>query len=193
MEFRIDTLRPPILDEIDAELSPFDNLSIFTIRPAQEGGGFVGSEKHRLNLIGELAELKPLFFDVELRTLETNRAILSGGPRPNLIVSWHDIARTPGRAHLQSIMSREVEFGGLTKLVTTANDAADAIAVLSLYDRPGKPPIAFCMGVNGAFSRIMAMQRGSPVAYASLEGEPTAPGQLSLGQMLSIRRRLYDA
>jgi len=193
VEFRIDTLRPPILDEIEAEFSRFKERSILTVRPAREGGRFAGSEAHRLNLIRNLAELKPLFLDVELSTLESNRAFLSGGPRPKLIVSWHDIARTPGRAHLNSIMSREVAFGGLAKLVTTANDAADAIAVLSLYDRPGKPPIAFCMGVNGIFSRVMAMQSGSPVAYASLGGESTAPGQLSLGQMLSIRRRLHDA
>ncbi len=73
------------------------------------------------------------------------------------------------------------------------HDAADAIAILSLYDRHEKPPIAFCMGVKGIFSRIMAMQRGSPLAYASLDGEPTAPGQPSLGQTLSIRRRLHDA
>jgi 3-dehydroquinate dehydratase I len=193
VEFRIDTLRPPIFDEIDAELSPFKERSIFTVRPAREGGGFVGSESHRLKLISDLAELNPLFLDVELRTLESNRGILSSGSRPKLIVSWHDVARTPGRAHLHSIMTREEEFGGLAKLVTAANDPADAIPVLSLYDRPGRPPIAFCMGVNGIFSRVMAMQRGSPVAYASLGGESTAPGQLSLGQMLSIRRRLHDA
>lgn len=193
MEFRIDTLRPPIFDEIKTELSPFKERSVFTVRPAREGGVFLGNEAHRMKLIGDLAELKPLLLDVELRTLESNQAFLSGGPRPKLIVSWHDIARTPNRAHLHSILSKEVALGGLAKLVTTAKDAADAIAILSLYDRPGKPPIAFCMGVNGIFSRVMAMQKGTPLAYASLDGESTAPGQLSLGQMLSIRRRLQNA
>jgi 3-dehydroquinate dehydratase I len=193
VEFRFDTLRCPLSDEIEAELSPFKKRSIFTVRPIHEGGNFAGSEVHRLKLIDNLAELKPLFLDVELLTLESNRAFLSGWPRSKLIVSWHDITRTPSRTHLHSILSREVEFGGLAKVVTTAKDASDAIAVLSLYDRPGRLPIAFCMGVNGIFSRVMAMQRGSPVVYASLDGESTAPGQLSLSQTLSIRRRLRYA
>ncbi len=193
VEFRIDTLRSPNIAEIKNELSSFGARSIFTVRPTLEGGIFKGSEAHRVDLIRALSELRPAILDIELHTLEANPGLLSGVPRQNLIVSWHDIMRTPGRARLNSILSKMAEFGGLAKVVTTANDPADAIAVLSLYDRPGRAPIAFCMGVDGIFSRVMAMQLGSPLAYASLDGEPTAPGQLSLGQMLSIRRRLLHA
>jgi len=193
VEFRIDMLRSPIFDEMKTELRKFAPVSVFTLRPAREGGGFVGKEARRLELIRALAGLKPAYLDVELRTLEANPGLLSKKPAQSLIVSWHDLVGTPGRARLNAIMTRSESFGGLSKLVTTADDAADNIAILSLYDRPGRRPIAFCMGDRGVFSRVMAIQLGSPMAYVSLAGDPTASGQLTLGQALAIRRRLQDA
>ncbi len=193
VEFRIDVLRPPIFDEIKTELRKFAPLSVFTVRPARKGGGFVGTEARRLELIGALAGMNPAHLDVELSTLETNPDLLSKMPVQNLIVSWHDLVGTPGRARLHAIMTRAESFGGLSKLVTTADDPSDNVAILSLYDRPGRRPIAFCMGDRGVFSRVMAMQLGTPVAYVSLAGDPTASGQLTLGQALAIRRRLQDA
>ena len=193
VEFRIDMLRPPIFDEIKTELRKFAPMSVFTLRPVREGGGFEGREARRLDLIRALAGLHPAHLDVELRTLETNPGLLSKKPDQNLIVSWHDLAGTPSRARLDAIMTRAESFGGLSKVVTTADDACDNIAILSLYDRRGRRPIAFCMGDQGVFSRVMAMQLGSPMAYVSLAGDPTASGQLTLGQALAIRRRLQDA
>ncbi len=193
VEFRIDKLRSPSFDEIKTELRKFAPLSVFTLRPAREGGGFEGKEARRLELIRAMAVLKPAHLDVELRTLEANPGLLSKNPIQNLIVSWHDLVGTPGRARLHAIKTRAESFGGLSKIVTTANDAADNIAILSLYDRPERRPIAFCMGDHGVFSRVMAIQLGSPMVYASLAGDPTASGQLTLGQALAIRRRLQDA
>ena len=193
VELRIDALRPPILDEIKTELRKFAPMSVFTLRPVREGGGFEGRETRRLELIRALAGLNPAHLDVELRTLEANPGLISKKPAQNLIVSWHDLVGTPSRARLEAILTRAESFGGLSKLVTTADDAFDNVAILSLYDRPGRRPIAFCMGDQGVFSRVMAMQLGSPMAYVSLAGDPTASGQLTLGQALAIRRRLQDA
>lgn len=193
VEIRFDMLRSTIFDEIKTKLRKFAPLSVFTLRPAREGGWFEGKEARRIELIRALAGLKPAHLDIELRTLEANPGLLSNKPAQNLIVSWHDLVGTPGRARLHAIMTRAESFGGLSKLVTTADDAADNIAILSLYDRPGRRPIAFCTGDHGVFSRVMAMQLGSPVAYASLAGDPTASGQLTLSQALAIRRRLQDA
>jgi 3-dehydroquinate dehydratase type I len=193
VEFRIDLLRSPIFEEITSELRKFAPLSVFTLRPAREGGGFEGKEPRRLALIRAIGGLKPAHLDVELRTLAANPGLLSENPIENLIVSWHDLVRTPGRARLHAIMMRAESFGGLSKIVATANDPADNLAILSLYGRPERRPIAFCMGDHGVFSRVMAIQLGSPMAYASLPGDPTASGQLTLGQALAIRRRLQDA
>ena len=190
VEFRIDLLRPIITDEIRSKLSGFSGRSVLTVRPAAEGGRFDGKESQRLALIRRLAELRPAYFDVELRTLEAAPGLASERLGKNIIVSWHDLVRTPGRARLLSILSRAAPYGGLSKVVTTANSSTDNLNVLSLYDEPGPAPIAFCMGTDGLFSRVMAMERSSPIAYASLAGERTAQGQLPLNYMLAIRRRL---
>jgi 3-dehydroquinate dehydratase len=49
------------------------------------------------------------------------------------------------------------------------------------------------MGVPGIFSRVMAMERGSPIIYGSLPGEQIAPGQLSVVQLVALRRILENA
>jgi 3-dehydroquinate dehydratase-1 len=190
VEFRVDSLRPPDSDEIRQGLSPFIGRSVLTVRPAGDGGDFHGSEERRLSLVKSLAGLRPELLDVELRTLEADPGILSGITGLRLVVSWHDSERTPNRSRLRSILERAESFGGIPKIVTTARNPADAIEVLSLYDAGGPAPVAFCMGSRGVFSRVMSMQLGSPLAYASLPGEPTAPGQLTLGQTLAIRRSL---
>lgn len=176
---------------ISEALSKFRSRSIFTVRPKLEGGGYRGDEGDRLSLLGSLTRLRPAFLDVELSTLEENGDLIAKGPGHVMIVSWHDTVETPRKARLISIMARATSYGGLVKIVTNAKSALDNLEVLSLYDEPGPPPVAFCMGDRGIFSRIMAMERGSPLAYASLPGEPTAPGQLSLVQLLAIRRRLH--
>jgi len=81
----------------------------------------------------------------------------------------------------------------MPKVVTTAARASDNLSILSLYQPGDKPPIAFCMGQLGLFSRVMAIQYGTPITYASLQGRQTAPGQLSLGSALAFRRRLQNA
>lgn len=192
MEFRIDLLKSPNFERIRRDLSGFSKRSIFTVRSQVEGGGFKGEEPERLELLRRLGELSPAYVDVELRALEGNRNASPGDFGSDIVVSWHNLSRTPRRAGLRSIMARAFSYGDLVKIVATANSATDNLAILSLYDVPGPPPIAFCMGAPGIFSRIMAMERGSPIVYASLPGEPIAPGQISVAHLLALRRRLKD-
>lgn len=188
VEFRIDLLRSARFEEIKAELSEFSERAVLTVRSRSEGGGFKGSETERVGLIRRLSALNPAFFDVELRTLEEDSALAATKLGRTTIASWHDLEGTLSGTRLLSIMKREEAFG-LPKIVTTARTATDALAVLSLYDK-GVRLIAFCMGKNGIFSRVMAIERGSPIIYASLPGEPTASGQFALGQAVALRRRL---
>ena len=147
-------------------------------------------EEKRIGLIKKLPRFRPAFVDVELRTL-AGKALSRDG-LGKLIVSWHDQRKTPGKATLLSIMSRATSYGGLVKIITTARTAADNLKILSLFDEQGARPIAFCMGSLGIFSRVMAMERGTPIAYGSLPGEPTAPGQPSIDQLLAMRRLLRN-
>ena len=190
MEFRLDYLRPQSFEEIKGCLTEFTQRSVLTVRSRAEGGRYIGSESERLDFIHNLMELNAAFVDVELETAEGDKDLPLPKKGRQLIVSWHDWRGTPGRPRLASVLRRATAFG-IPKIVTTARAAEDNLSVLSLYsDHSGHPPIAFCMGENGILSRVMALERGSPICFASLPGEPTAPGQLTLGQALAVRRLL---
>ncbi|MCL4355445.1 MAG: type I 3-dehydroquinate dehydratase [Nitrososphaerota archaeon] len=188
VEFRLDSLRP--FPSKAPELSEFLGRAILTVRSRSEGGCFEGREPDRLDAIRVACELRPAYVDVELRTLKANPDMVSELAGQKLIVSWHDCLRTPPKARLASILADARAFGGLAKLVPTARQASDNLAVLSLYDGQPPAPIAFCMGEAGVLSRVMAIERRTPIAYASLPGEQTAPGQLTLSKLLTARRRL---
>jgi 3-dehydroquinate dehydratase type I len=190
VEFRLDSLRPFPSDF--AWLSGFLARAILTVRPRSEGGLFEGSESDRLGAIRAACDLRPAYVDIELRTLKANPDMVSGLAGQKLIVSWHDTSRTPSKARLASILADARSFGGLSKLVPTAREASDNLAALSLYDGSAPAPIAFCMGQAGVLSRVLAIERRTPIAYASLPGERTASGQLTLPQLLAVRRRLED-
>jgi 3-dehydroquinate dehydratase-1 len=188
VEFRFDLLRERGGGVDLAELDEFSPRAIFTVRSPAEGGGHRGSEESRLRLIERVSELRPAYFDVELATLESNPGMALTKPSVNLIVSWHDFARTPSPSRLRSIALRALAHGDLVKLVATANRPTDNLSILSLYEGLEDPPIAFCMGSAGVFSRVMAVHYGTPILYTSLPGRPTAPGQLSLPAALAFRR-----
>lgn len=193
VELRIDRLRSPSFRKIKETLSEFGESAVVTVRPTSEGGGFVGKESERISFVRELAELEPAYFDIELRTLVAHPELRSGKLGRHLIVSWHDMSGTPGVARLREVASRAASYDGLVKLVTLAKRAEDNLATLSLYGGTGKQPIAFCMGDQGVLSRVMAMELGSPIVYASLPGELLAPGQPSLSQTIALRKRLEHA
>ena len=193
VEFRIDRLRSQSFRKTKETLSEFGESAVVTVRPTLEGGGFVGKDSERISLVRELAELEPAYLDIELRTLVTHPELRPGELRRRLIISWHDVSGTPRVARLREVASRAASYGGLVKLVTLAKRPEDNLATLSLYGGTGKQPIAFCMGDQGVLSRVMAMELGSPIVYASLPDEFVAPGQPSLSQAIALRRRLEHA
>ena len=73
-------------------------------------------------------------------------------------------------------------------MVTSARAAEDNIPVLELYRSDPTNLIAFCMGADGVSSRVASLHFGSPVVYASLPGEPVAPGQLPVQVVVALKR-----
>lgn len=193
VEFRLDLLKEPRIKEISGELSEFASRAVFTLRSSAEGGGFERAEPERLALLKDVSELRPAYLDVELATLDSNPELALGRPSEKLIVSWHDLSGTPAPELLRLVLEKARRHEGLAKVVTTAVQAADNLSILSLYHPGDEPPIAFCMGPSGLFSRVMAIQYGTPITYTSVRGKQTAPGQLSLSSTLAFRRRLQDA
>ncbi len=192
VELRMDHLSDPSLGQIRKTLSRFLPKSVVTVRPATEGGGFRGSEDERIELLLQLSRMGPAYVDVELNTLKASERLRESMSRERTIVSWHSLRGTPPTRTLKEVLSQASRLGRVTKIVTLAKEFADNLRVLSLYDGDPKGLVAFCMGERGIVSRVLTL-RLSPLAYASLPGEPTAPGQLELPTMVELRGLIAGA
>jgi 3-dehydroquinate dehydratase/shikimate dehydrogenase len=71
----------------------------------------------------------------------------------------------------------------ITKIVLDTTDYSKIASLLKLNSRKA---ICFAMGEVGAFSRILSVFKKAPWIYASLLEQPTAPGQLSIDQLINI-------
>jgi len=188
VEFRLDLLEEPPSGAAQ-KLRSFFRKAIVTVRKSEEGGGFRGNEGERLELIGGLAALRPLFLDIELSTVRENPEWYGRLPRsPRKIVSWHDFAGTPTLPVMRRARVEAGSLGDVAKIVTMAKKKEDNLRVLRLYEEDPVDLIAFCMGAAGSASRLASLQLGSPVVYASLPNEPVAPGQLSVSTLVGLKR-----
>lgn len=192
VEFRVDYAEESH-SKVAEKIAKFRGKAVITVRRKDEGGRFVGTEERRLRAISELAGIAPLYLDVELSTANENPgwfAALPDGSRK--IVSWHDFKATPASAVLQRKRAAAAVLGDVAKVVTTSRSERDNLRVLKLYEEDPESLIAFCMGERGTVSRIESLRLGSPVVYASLPGEPVAPGQLSVETVAGLKR-LWEA
>jgi len=197
VELRIDRIPDADLERLlTARRTPV----IVTNRSRQEGGGFTGSEKERVERLSEAVRLGADYVDIESATdpaLKSGLREAIAGTSAKLIVSWHDFSGTPSPESLKAKWEECMADGpAIAKIVTRADDVSDCLRVLELIPfarQRGQAIIAFCMGRPGKISRIMAPLLGSVIAYASLEAEEaSAPGQLTVHQMREIGRLMEE-
>jgi len=161
---------------------------ICTLRPRSEGGKFSSSEKNRISILKLVAVYDPYLLDVEYNTIRKNKSLHQylKKTKTNLLISWHDFAKTPNINYLKSMRKKMSRFSKNVKIVTTARSMKDTLSILSLYKFQNNANlIAFAMGDYGRMSRILCTHLGSPYTYVSL-GKPIAPGQFSLDEIKSI-------
>ena len=188
-EIRFDFLKksdiPVVLENIKKNLS----RCVCTLRPKSEGGRFVGKEDERKSILRLIAEYNPYFLDVEFNTIQKDRKLASylKKTKCELLISWHDFKKTPSESKLKSRHAKMRNFSDVVKIVTVAKNVSDVSRLLSLYSVKSKnKTIAFCMGEQGKFSRILCLHLGSPFTYVSL-GKAIAPGQFSLDEIKSLQ------
>ncbi|NPU86245.1 MAG: type I 3-dehydroquinate dehydratase [Syntrophaceae bacterium] len=197
VELRLDGMADPDLPKL---LAAKAGKIVVTNRHREEGGRFDGPEDRRIARLMEAAALGADYVDMEARTEPSLRNdlidfIAGNGHAAKVILSCHLPAGTPGEKVLADLLKGLMGEGApVIKLVSLANRPEDNLRILNLLPRArecGQRMIAFCMGEAGRISRVMAPQLGSFLTYASLEeGEETAPGQLSVGEMRRLLRLL---
>ena len=187
-EIRFDYLKkadiPIVLEDIKKSLS----RCVCTLRPRSEGGVFIGKEDERRLILRLIAEYNPFLLDVEFNAIQKDKKLASylRKTKCKLLISWHDFKKTPNESQLNTKFNKMAKFSDIVKIVTVANSVSDASRLLSLYSiKSENETIAFCMGEQGKFSRILCLHLGSPFTYVSL-GKAIAPGQFSLREIKSL-------
>lgn len=155
---------------------------IATVRRRDEGGGRRYTERQRLHIFRSLMPMVD-GVDIELRSGRIIGEVIREAKlrRRLVLVSYHNLAKTPPNGALERIACRAKEMGADTvKIATLAKSKQDVARLLSFtYQCPHKPLVTISLGRMGRISRIIAPLFGSRLTYAYVETE-AAPGQLDV-------------
>ena len=188
-EIRLDFVNPSEIPNVLQNIKEKISRCVCTLRPKNEGGKFSGKENERISILKLISEYNPFLLDVEFNTLKKDQKLRQYLKKSNtdILVSWHDFKKTPSMDRLNSRLTEMKKLSNFVKIVTVAKSVSDTSRILSLYNRSSKIKlIAFTMGEQAKFSRILCLHLGSPYTYVSL-GKAIAPGQFSLDDMKSLQ------
>jgi 3-dehydroquinate dehydratase/shikimate dehydrogenase len=198
IELRLDWLRDSgeidrFIRWIDAQrrgiLRPRRATLIATCRRRAAGGKFRGSVAEEMRILREAARAGCGWLDLEIESAEKLAAedLKSLGAAARLLISYHDFRCTPDLRGVARRLARAGgdggTAGGAIKIATLAKSYGDAVRVMQTA-RARRNVVAIPMGELAA-TRVLALRAGSALAYAPL-AEATAPGQLSLDDLVSL-------
>ncbi len=192
-ELRMDRMREIKIDRLLGEKT---KKIVVTNRRREEGGGFRGTEKERISFLLRALDLGADYVDVEAstepgRVAEVKAAIADKDFKASLIVSSHDFVNPPTEKGLIQRLEESAALApDIVKIVCRVDDMEDNLKMLKLVllaRERGQKIISFGMGAKGRMSRVMSLLLGAYMGFASLDkGEESAPGQLSLGEMITV-------
>jgi 3-dehydroquinate dehydratase / shikimate dehydrogenase len=156
-----------------------------TCRRVAAGGKFKSGIKEEMYWLGQAREAGCAWCDVEIETLRElpDKTLCGRGVPSKVLLSVHDFKRTPTLPGEMKVANHGV---AAVKLAARANTIADSVRLLGTA-RTSKNLVAVPMGEIGFPARILALREGSALAYAPV-GEATAPGQVSLREMMHLYR-----
>jgi 3-dehydroquinate dehydratase-1 len=182
LEFRIDALKNPNINEIKATINEIDFPMIATNRIDNEGGSFRGSEEERFNILYECCDLVE-YVDIELQSSdEYIHSIHDSGVKT--IVSYHDFEKTPDLSEILYIVKKEQELGDIAKVAFMPQNLEDTLTILAVLSHC-ENTIAISMGDLGSYTRVMASKFDSPITFAA-GTDVTAPGQIDIETMRAL-------
>lgn len=190
IELRLDWLQS------DAERSRFlrwlrkgrlANVTFLATCRRKEGGGkFGGDIARQLYWLSQAREAGCQWCDVEMETFrELPEGFLRAYPVPSrILLSIHDFDRTPNLP--RNIVVARHGLVDAVKIAAQAKTISDSVRLLKVA-RHSRNFVAVPMGDVGLPARLLALREGSELAYAPI-AEATAPGQVSLKEMLCLYR-----
>jgi 3-dehydroquinate dehydratase-1 len=195
-EIRVDQFRSFDPSYVNDKLAMFaDKIpTLATIRIADEGGSWKGSESDRQKLFRSIIPNVDAI-DIELQCIDTLKKI---GPAVKaagklLVVSFHDFDTTPDLHKLEQIVRDAKERGAdIVKIATNATEQEHLKSLASLLT--GTKDIGLIvigMGGFGFISRLLFPALGSLMTFASVPDQNTAPGQMPYLEMFDLLRLIY--
>jgi 3-dehydroquinate dehydratase-1 len=170
--------------------SRFNKPVLATVRDVREGGE--REVPGRLDVYRGIIPLSDLV-DVEIQSGELFPQVrrLCSTFKKILIGSYHNFDSTPDNGFLDDIVRQgEGQGADIVKIAVKASDKEDLLRFLDFALRNrDKGLITIAMGDSGLPSRIFTPLLGSPITYGYIK-TASAPGQLSVQEMMSIFRKL---
>ncbi|MFA5580021.1 MAG: type I 3-dehydroquinate dehydratase [Methanothrix sp.] len=156
---------------------------IATNRMVLEGGGFLGGEDERIEILAEASAWADVV-DVELIARRRDR-LLEMVDVP-AIISYHDFEGMPSIEASRSILEEIFEAGAdIAKLALTPASLEDCLHLLMLLSERRCPTSLMGMGGVGRHLRAVAPIYGSVLTYGYI-GSPTAPGQIPVKALREV-------
>jgi 3-dehydroquinate dehydratase/shikimate dehydrogenase len=157
-----------------------------TCRRREGGGKFDGNVDRELFWLIQARQAGCQWCDLEMETYrELPEGFLREFPVPRrVMLSIHDFEGTPNIPHVIHV-ARHGQVDAV-KIAAKARTIADSVRLLKVA-RYSRNFVAVPMGDVGLPARILAIREGSELAYAPV-AEATAPGQISLHDMLHLYR-----
>lgn len=212
IEIRIDALSRPNSLLLKKIITESKRSFLLTNRSKGQGGFHHQNEKERTRLLKELWAIKPDYLDLEM---DLDKNIIqefvkkrSQNGKTKIILSHHIGERTPPLRELEEIYQKMRSFApDIIKIVTRAQRILDNATIETFLkgkqesnnkqksrkkqtkqtSNREQKVIAFCMGMEGQLSRILAPKYGSWATYGFLEGaKETADGQLSVEELETV-------
>lgn len=160
-----------------------------TNRPEAEGGRWQGPEARRIESLLYAVEFGAAIVDIEINTPNLENIARMIRKRTKLLLSYHDMERTPPFEDLKRIVQKQLNAGAdICKVVSTAREPEDNLTALKLIrDFPDAKIISFAMGTLGMLSRVLCPLAGGEFTYASVvKGKESAAGQMTVSEMRNI-------
>jgi len=182
-------LRFDLINETPGEVIPIvsrDTIIIATCRPGKH------DRDQRILLLKSCIDLGAQIIDLEIEADEDyQQELISYAKEKNceVIISWHNFEKTPGKKDLESIIKDCFSKGAdIAKIATLVNNEADNARLLSLYSMEGRK-VVLGMGKKGKITRLAATHLGAEFTFASTgSGNETAPGQITIEEFSALNK-----
>lgn len=193
-ELRIDRYASHDLATVRAEVQRFADVpTIATIRTADEGGLWSGTDADRVALFEEVIPFVDAI-DIELasETILPTVVATAKAHAKAVIISNHNFEYTPAADELATMARRAKVLGADFVKLSTMARSTDDIRTLAAFtiENANLGLIVIAMGGHGTASRVFFPALGSRLTYAYTGAHPVS-GQLTFDETFAQLRLFY--